>query len=443
MYKHKLISIFTILVQALFILVLLGFFMIYLDFKRDLTNSVGRERMGTYTIAMVFLWLLCALVVAIVWAVMRYNLPRKFKTMYYNRDFADEAHLKFYREIPKMVYKMGQKAKSNDETYTHSSHAKTPSRPGTLTPAKYINSISNNSLSIRRAGKSEPQTTPSDTLHIKDNNSPPEGMKIDHGDVVERDYFSEENHHIHYNPKRSRAPNQFTNNFQDSRDKKIAKLTLKNMENNPYYQEKNYNTTDRTNDANLNMGTLVSDDKKMSMQMKQSEMYNSHNYFYSAGKQPADANKHISFEPKNHADKPKPESRNLEYSPSRGYFLENDGGGRKELTGEFQNIDNQNQMNYSYSHYANPENQLKTYTNSEHKPLENLEQSQPKLQPAENDQNKHFFTNENLTKIMGQDSQKQLSNPYPEEAIEPMNTIQLKHSHFVLKERFGKANDLK
>jgi hypothetical protein len=443
MYKNKLIFIFTVILQVLFVLVLLGFFMIYLDYKRDLTNSIGRERMGLFTIIMFFLFLFLAIILAIAWIVLRYCLPQKFKSTYYNKDFADEQYLKYYKEIPQVVFKMGQKAESQENTKVEYTADPYPpvNKPKSLIkpPPKYINSLNNNSIKTPN-NNFAPHITPTDTLNPKTNDDTNRPMKVDNGDLVEKrmEYLSDDDNEINYNPNRSRAPNHFSDAI--SRDKKIAKLTLKNLDQNPYYQKDNFNTTDRQ----LADEIQSVPEKKDDIQVKESELFNSGTYYYkgpgkSDGTTPMiDTHNNNNLVQTNQTEIAKMDNFNF----LNAYEVNKTTRHEQISNGDPTNIETSNKMNYSY--FNQNQNKDINLTSLENKnKIEISGQLGGNMMQPDDEANKPFFTNENLTKIMGQDNENDNGHLYPDEAVEPMRNIQLKHSHFLMTERFDKAEDLK
>lgn len=428
MYKNMLIFIFTIILQILFLLVLLGPFMIYIDYMRDLTNSNGRERMGLYTIIMFLIFTLVALLISATWIIVRYCLPQKFKSTYYNRDFADETYLKYYKEIPKMVYKMGQKAESTENTNTNIGNYEDP-YPQVNKPKSLINppKIYNNT----ETKKFEVQITPTDTLKAKGNNLSP--IKINDADFSEKkiDYLSDDDNEVNYNPNRSRAPNNFTDS--SNRDKKIAKLTLKNLNNNPYYTKDNFQTTDR----GITESITQTKKKPIDIQVKESELFQSNAYYYKATK-PEDQ----LSDSENLRRQVEANAKVDNFHFLKNYEVNKTTRNQNGLKTELNNIENSNKMGYSYFQTAqrNTSTRNKIETNTR---LRESGNEQKHIMEVGSNANKPFFTNENLTKIMGQDDHMDYGNGYSGQMVQPMKNLQLKHSQYLMNERFGMADDLK
>ena len=334
-------------------------------------NSIGREKMGAYTLIMIMIFLLIALLVAIFWIVLRYCLRQKFKKQYYNRDFADEEYLKYYKEIPQMVYKMGQIAESAEDIQTKTQTNKLPEivEPKTSTRQQiYMGSTGNNSINTPKVNKFQIQNTNKpDDLILPVTNM---GMRPDAGDIIEKNmnFISEENNEINYNPKRSRAPHQFRD---PNEDKKIAKITLKNLEENPYYQKDNYQTTDRS----ANIISDNNDSNKLEIKVKESELFHSYDFVHQNNNPSNNVNDPISFEPK---EVPQIQIQdNMQYSPSGTYLLDNDVRKNQSAKNERNVIQQTHHINYSYSQFGTTTPKTENYSSND--AVKKIEESTPGL----------------------------------------------------------------
>lgn len=444
MYKNVLIFVFTVTAQILFLLVLLGFFMIYVDFTRDLTNTLGRERMGTFTIVMFLLFLLVILFIAITWIVLRYCLPQKFKTTYYNRDFADEAYLKYYKEIPQMVYKMGQKAESTDNTQIEDQRLIYPqvSKPRSLVnPPKAFTSRSDST----NKHKFVIQVTPTDTVNYNytknlNSNNP---MTVDKGDIVEKqmEYLSDEENQGDYNPNRSRAPKTFTD--LQSYGQPSNRPSMNHVERNGFFRKEEYNTRDHPGHIDVK----ESDAKQMNAQVNESELFHSNTYYYKAPRPETHAMESDDLKREN----PETDIVNMDNFQFLGaYEVNNDTRNPQNVDAGNINIEHSKHMNYSYLGNIQQSGGVEIEggfippsPNEIHKNDSAKYSGKNHVMEPDSETGSPFFTNENLTRIMGQDKGNEHPNLYPDQVIEPMQNITLKHSHFLMKERFDKAEQLK
>lgn len=71
--------------------------------------------MAQFTILMFLLFLLAAVIVSVVWIIMRKYKTKKFNEMHFNREIVDEPFLKYYKKIPDKIYDLGQMANDKED----------------------------------------------------------------------------------------------------------------------------------------------------------------------------------------------------------------------------------------------------------------------------------------------------------------------------------------
>ena len=100
--------------------------------------------MGRYTIVLFFIFLLAAIFLAVIWIIVRHCgcFRTKFDRFYYNRDFSDEEHLKYYKKIPKTYFKIRQGLEPQPESINKTNIDELPT-PQYKSPS-ISSSISNN-----------------------------------------------------------------------------------------------------------------------------------------------------------------------------------------------------------------------------------------------------------------------------------------------------------